>query len=268
MIRLPRTGALLAAVLATSCGSARLALPTGPGAAAADAVPAFEQATKVCRAIRSLSAEIGVSGRANGQRLRGRVLAGLAAPSFALLDAAAPFGASIFIYAARDGEATLLLPRDERVLRHDDPAAVLEAVTGVPLGGAELRRTLTGCPPEEAPGDGLAFGSNWRTVTMSSGRAYLRRASGSAPWQLVSVTQGAGTTAWRAEFSEFTAGLPAVVQLVSSDEGRQFRLRLALSQVEVNPELGDEVFTIRVPDGVEPITLEELRRNGPLGYPR
>lgn len=265
MIRLPRTGALLAAVLATSCGSARLALPTGPGAAASDALPAFEQAIGVCRTIHSLSAEIGVSGRANGQRLRGRVLAGLAAPSFALLDAAAPFGASIFIFAAGDGEATLLLPRDQRVLRHGDPAAVLEAVTGVPLGAAELRRTLTGCPPEGAPGDGLAFGANWRSVTMTSGRAYLHRTSGATPWQLVAVTQGAGTTAWRAEFSEFSAGLPTVVQLVSSDDGRQFRLRLALSQVEVNPELGAEVFMIRVPDSVEPITLDELRRNGPLG---
>ncbi len=262
MSGLPRAGALLAAWLSCSCGAARLTLPTGAGVPASDAVEAFGQAIQVCRAITSLSAEIAVSGRSNGQRIRGRVLAGLAAPSSALLDAAAPFGASVFIYAARDGEVTLLLPRDRRVLRSASPAAVLEAVTGLSMEASDLRRMLTGCPPDEAPIRGRAFGSSWRAVELARGDAFLYRSSESAPWVLVAVTEHRPVDL-RVDFREFRDGLPASIALSSKDG--QLNLRLGLSQVEVNPDLGPEVFTVRVPENAEPLSLEELRRNGPLG---
>ena len=92
MIRLPRTGALPAlawlAVMSTACGVSLQKLPAGPGTAAADAGPAFVQAVAACRTVQSMSAEMRVSGNAGGQRLRGRVLVGLANPASALLDAA------------------------------------------------------------------------------------------------------------------------------------------------------------------------------------
>ena len=78
MRRLPRLGAVIAAGLATSCGAALQRLPAGPGQADPDAASVFAQATISCRAVASLSAELRVSGTAAGQRLRGRVLAGLA----------------------------------------------------------------------------------------------------------------------------------------------------------------------------------------------
>lgn len=262
MSRLPRAGALLAAWLTSSCGAARLALPTGPGAPAPDAIEALRQATGVCREIASFSAEIAVSGRSNGQRLRGRVLAGLAKPSSALLDAAAPFGASVFIYAAHDGQVTLLLPRERRVLRSDAPAAVLEAVTGLSMEAGDLRRMLTGCPPDESPLRGRAFGSSWRSVELPRGEVFLHRTSESVPWELVAMTAN-GLGEMRIDFREFRDGVPASIALSSKDG--QLNLRLALSQVEVNPELGPEVFTVRVPDNAEPLSIEELRRKGPLG---
>ena len=58
---------------------------------------------------------------------------GVAAPASARLEAVAPFGPPLFIFAATDDDATLLLPRDERVLEHGRPAEVLDAVAGVPL---------------------------------------------------------------------------------------------------------------------------------------
>lgn len=265
MSRLPVAGALLAAWLATSCGAVRLELPTGPGAPAPDAFEALQQATQVCRGMTSFSAEIAVSGRSNGQRLRGRVLAGLAKPSSALLDAAAPFGASIFIYAAHDGQVTLLLPRERRVLRSHAPAAVLEAVTGLSMDAGDLRRMLTGCPPDEAPLRGRAFGSLWRAVELPHGTVFLHRSSESMPWGLAAMLENeAGRM--RVDFLQFKDGLPASVALASND-GR-VSLRLVLSQVEVNPELGPEVFAVRVPDDAEALSLEELRRNGPLGERR
>jgi hypothetical protein len=35
----------------------------------------------------------------------------------------------------------------------------------------------------------------------------------------------------------------------------------------VNPSLGPQAFTIEVPADAHPITLDELRKNGPLGRP-
>lgn len=255
---------MLAALLATSCGAALRTLPSGPGAPAPDARTAFEEAVGACRRVTSISAELSVSGTAAGQRLRGRVLAGLAAPESVVLDAAAPFGASVFIYAARDGEATLLLPRDRRALEHGDPADVLEAVTGVPLDALALRRTLTGCAPDAMAGDGRSYGNDWRAVTLTNGEAFVRR-QGAGPWRLVAVVhRGDGGDGWRADFADFEGDLPRTVRLTSADAPRRFDLRLALSQVEVNPALGPDVFTLRVPASMSPITLDELRRSGPM----
>jgi hypothetical protein len=50
---------------------------------------------------------------------------------------------------------------------------------------------------------------------------------------------------------------------VSSDPKR-FDLRLALSQVDLNATLADDVFRVQVPRDANPITLEELRQQGPL----
>jgi outer membrane lipoprotein-sorting protein len=269
MRRLPSLGAVLAAVISASCGASLQKLPTGPGLPATDAVEAFQQATAACRRVSSLSAELAVSGSAGQQRLRGRVLAGLAAPDSVYLDAAAPFGASLFMYAAREGRATLLLPRDRRVLIGGDPAAVLEAVTGVPLDAADLRWALTGCAPAADPASGAAFGERWRSVTLGSAVTYLHRESSSAAWRLVSVvTDPGGQQGWRADYADFADGLPRTVRLISGDGGRRFNLRLALSQVETNPALEASIFVLRVPDDAVAVTLDEIRRAGPLGEPR
>jgi len=218
-----------------------------------------------------MSAELRVSGSAGGQRVRGRVLAGLAAPASAYLDAAAPFGASLFIYAAKDAEVTLLLPRDQRVLRDRSPAAVLGAVTGVPLDAADLRQTMTGCAPEQAPVSGQRFGDTWRAVRVASADAYLRRPSSGAPWRLVAVQYSGERSGegWRADYEGFGPdGLPRTVRLVSGDGGRRFDLTVTLAQVEVNPTLAADIFDVTAPSSFSDISLDEVRRAGPLGTER
>lgn len=266
MRRLPGTGVACLALLslaATGCGAARLKLPTGPGEPAPDASTVFTASVAACRGVTSLSAEMAVSGTAAGQRLRGRVLVGLATPASALLDAAAPFGASLFIYSAHDGDATLLLPRDQRVLVHGDPTAVLEAVAGVPLDPADLRRALTGCALAGDAQSGRAFGDDWRTVLINGDEAYLRRREGT--WRLVAwVHRVEGARGWRADYADFAYDLPHTIRLTSDDGGRRFDLRLQLSQIAINPTLGPEVFALKIPPALSPITLEELRRAGPM----
>ena len=59
------------------------------------------------------------------ETLRGRVLAGIAAPGRLRLEAVAPFGPPVFILAASGTSATLLLPRDNRVLTGEPASAIL-----------------------------------------------------------------------------------------------------------------------------------------------
>lgn len=257
---------VLAAFVTTACGARLMKLPTGPGAPAPDAPAAIAEASARCRAIQSIVADAAVSGSAGGQRLRARLSLGLQAPAAARLEAIGPFARPVFTLVARDGEATLLLNDDNRALERGRPDAVLEALTGVPLGAAELRHALTGCAsPAAAAGQGRQLGDDWRTVEDGSSIVYLHRDPPDAPWRVVAaIHQPADGPAWRAEYRDFADGLPATIRFVSSDPER-FNLRLAMSDVEVNVPLGPEAFEVKIPASADPITLDELRRAGPLG---
>jgi hypothetical protein len=205
-------------------------------------------------------------------------MAGVAVPTSVRLEAAAPFGQPLFIFVATGADATLLLPRDERVLEHGRPDAVLEAVAGVPLGADDLTTTLTGCPPVSSAASPEAaarqFGDTWLVVGGSDNdrgdELFFRRDSRTRPWQLVAVSRRASTSGrrWRAEYTDRQIDIPRSIRVTSIDDGgntgRAFDLRLALSQVELNTTLGDEVFTVQVPPTALPMTLDELRAQGPL----
>jgi hypothetical protein len=239
-------------------------LPAGPGAPAADAGEALKQATAACSGIRTLTAEVAASGKVSGQRFRVRLSVGVAAPASARLEAVAPFGPPIFILATSNDEATLLLPRDDRVLQHGRSAEVLDAVTGVPLGAADLHAVLTGCAPAAGGADGRELGADWRLVHDSTGGAlYLHREAATEPWQLVSVVR----RAWRVDYRDPLNGLPRSMRVTSvagdRDAAAAFDVTLALSQVETNVPLGDDVFKVDVPRSAKPITLDELRHARP-----
>jgi hypothetical protein len=256
--------AVLIAMAAVSCGAPLMKLPAGPGAPAADAGDALKQATAACAGIRTLTAEVAASGKVSGQRFRVRLSVGVSAPASARLEAVAPFGPPIFILAASNDEATLLLPRDDRVLQHGRSAEVLDAVTGVPLGAADLHAVLTGCAPAAGGADGRELGADWRLVHDSTGGAlYLHRAGATEPWQLVSVVR----RAWRVDYRDPLNGLPRSMRVTSvagdRDAAAAFDVTLALSQVETNVPLGDDVFKVDVPRSAKPITLDELRHARP-----
>ena len=129
----------------SACAPKAPALPSGGGAPFPDAASAYAEATSQCRGVRTLSAELALSGRAGRQKLRGRVLGGFAEPGLVRLEAPAPFGRPVFTLVVRDGMATLVLNRDRRVVRDAPPAALVEALTGVALGPDELRAAIAGC---------------------------------------------------------------------------------------------------------------------------
>jgi len=235
-------------------------LPGEPGVPAPDFSTTYLEATNGCRPVTSMTAEIGVTGSVAGQRLRARILAGFKAPS-ARLEAVAPFGSPLFIFVATGSDATLLLPRDERVVPHADSAEVLQAIAGVKLSPSELLQTLTGCASPVNWGNPQAIGEQWRTASGTGGsKLYLRRDSPGAPWHVAAILfPGTGLQSdWRAEYSQFQNGLPQAVRLVAADRQR-FDLALKLTQVEINLQLGPEVFRVDVPASARPITIDELK---------
>ena len=245
----------------SSCGAPLIKLPAGPGAPAADAAEALAQATASCRGIRTLTAEVAANGQVGGRRFRVRLSVGVAAPASARLEAVAPFGPPLFILVAADDDATLLLPRDERVLEHGRSAEVLDAVAGVPLSAADLHAVLTGCAPGVSQPEGRALGADWRVITDAAGDAlYLHRAGGQ-PWQLAAVLR----RAWRVDYRDPLNGLPRSMRITSVGGQRtaSFDLTLALSQVETNVPLGADVFRVDIPRTAQPITLDELRHARP-----
>jgi len=259
-------GALAAAaLLCAACGPPRLKLPSGPGIPSSDAADAIAQAMAPCRRVTTITAEIAVSGSAAGHRVRGRLSAGLAAPASVRLEAVAPFGQPLFILVATDDDATLLLPRDERVLEHGRPAAVLEAIAGVALSPAELRSVITGCASSPDLSRARQAGELWRIVSDNENEIYLHRDAATAPWRAVATLHGASTPdGWRAEYRDFQDGLPRKISITSVDS-RRYDLQLSLSQIDVNAALAPEVFRVQIPRSAEPITIAELRRSGPLG---
>ena len=255
--------ALLVACLAagSACGAKAkaLSLPTGTGTPFPEAARAYAEATTECRGVRTLSAELALSGKAGGQKLRGRILGGFAEPGKVRLEAPAPFGRSVFTLVVHDGSATLVLDREHRVLRDAPPAELVEALTGVALGPDELRSVLAGCGlGVDQISAGQSYPGDWAAVEGTGGRIWLRRVAGA--WRLVAATRDA----LEIDYDEFAAARPSAVRLQTS-HGAGTDLTLRLSQVEVNGLLQPEVFQVEIPADATPVTLDELRRAGPLG---
>jgi outer membrane lipoprotein-sorting protein len=268
----------LVSLLAASCSPALLKLPSGPRTPASDGASAIDQATAACRTISTITLEMSVRGSVGAQRLRGRLSAGLAKPASARLEAVASFGQPAFFFVATGDSATLYVPRDQHVA-HGRPDALLEAVAGVPLDPSALRSVVTGCAAMPNAAATQTLGADWRVTVDGSDEIYLRRDPATMSWRLVatlhrSTAPGAGSGAtgpstslgagWRAEYSNFESGLPRTIRLVSTPAGR-FDLQLELSQVELNMPLGADVFQLQVPASAQTVTVDELRRSGPLG---
>jgi hypothetical protein len=267
-------------------------LPTGPGQPIDDFRAPFDQASAACRGVRTVRTSIALSGRAGNERMRGTLIAGLAAPDSLRLEGVAPFGPPAFILAARSGSATLLLPRDNRVLTGVTAADILEALAGLRLDPAALRAILAGCvAPDPQPFDGHAFYTNGPVragsgstsyprkalldIGLDIGRdsplkkvahAYLRQIDGQ--WRIVAGL----LPGLQVEYAQFENGLPKSVRVTSRAEAAvdakpyvNVSLLLALSDVATNVTLNPAAFTVDVSPDTVPMTLSELRDAGPLG---
>ena len=249
-------------IFASACApKAPIALPAGAGTPFPGFASAFDEATSACRGVKTFTASMGMSGRAGSSKLRGRIDAGFAAPDRARLEGLHPvFGRPVFVLVAEAGRGTLVLPREDRVLRDAPPEQIVEALAGVALGPDALRTAISGCGLGGAPREGREFSNGWVAASTDGGTIYLRR--GSAGWEVAAATRGPVTVA----YSDYDAGRPATIRIRAESSGRtNADLTLRLSDVDVNTTLDSRTFQIELPDRPVPLTLEELRRAGPLG---
>jgi len=249
---------LLAASLALcgGCAPKAPALPTGAGAPFPEFKSAYDEATTSCLAIKTITASLAMSGKAGPMKLRGRIDAGFEAPARARLEGRAPFGKPAFILVADGARGTLVLPRDDRVLRDAPPDQIVEALAGVRLGPDVLRTVVAGCGLAVGePAGGRTFGNGWSAVSLPDGAVYLRRPADK--WEVVAATSGPVTVT----YADHAAGRPATIRLRAPNAD----ITLRLSEVETNTTLHPKTFEVDLPERAVPLTLEELRRAGPLG---
>ena len=248
-------------VLLSACAPKPLVLPTGVGAPFPDFASAYEQATARCRGVQTLTASMAMSGKAGTTKLRGRIDAGFAAPGRVRLEGRAPFGKPVFILVADGGRGTLVLPREDRVLRDAPPDQIVEALAGVRLGPDALRTVIAGCGfPGAAPSDGRSFPNGWSSVALGEGTTYLRQNAGT--WEVAAATRGPLTVT----YADYAGGRPATIRLrAQSQGGANADLTLRLSDVDINTVINPRAFEAELPDRPVPLTLDELRRAGPLG---
>jgi hypothetical protein len=225
-----------AAAHAAACGLVLLTAgcaargPVRPGGTAADdpaALTALAGATVHCSPLRTATTEIRLSGRAGPQRIRARLLAGFAEPASVRLEALAPFGAPALVLAADGTATTLYFPREKQVLREAPVASVLEALTGLALDAAELRRMIFGCLR-----DGVPVAADYR--------------------------------GWQIDYAGHVSGVARQVRVRRAVAAGPIDLLATLGEVEMNIDLDPRAFVVDVPADAVGISLGDLRQSSPL----
>jgi hypothetical protein len=226
----------------------------------ADAASVHAATSATCRGIRTFQGELGLSGQVGTERLRGRVHAGFDRAGSMRLEGVAPFGPPAFVLVARPGSSTLLLPRDERVVRHAEAREVLEALSGVRLAPSDLMAVLTGCVvPDPVPGTGRLHERGWASIQLGSEATLFLQQNGGA-WQV----RAARRAPWDIEYDLWQGGLPRLVRLRAQAGQAPVDASLTVSQVETNVDLPAAAFAVEVPANTKELSLDELRQSGPL----
>jgi outer membrane biogenesis lipoprotein LolB len=252
----------LVLLIIAGCAGKRIALPTDQGTLLSDYEAVFTDVSSSCRNVQTLTAELSLSGRAAGEKLRGTLQAGFKTPASMRLELrVGPFGSPVFVLAADGERATLLLPRDNQVVRGERGEEILGALTGIMLAPADLLAILTGCvvPSPRATG-GRLHSNGWATIQLADGATLYVQRLGSH-WRVRAAQRGD----WRIDYTGWpeSATFPTRVQLQAT-RPVVVDLRAALSQPDATSDLGPDVFVVKVPPDAEVISLEQLRRAGPL----
>jgi hypothetical protein len=245
-----------------ACAPKPPSLPTGTGTPFPDVAAAHAAATSTCSGVRTITVSMAMSGKAGDTRLRGRLDAGFEAPGRARLEGIPPIGKPVFVLVADGGKGTLVLTRQDRVLRDAPPDQIVEALAGVALGPDALRTAIAGCGFGGVPSEGRSYSNGWVAAASADGTTWIRPSGGS--WEVAAAERGPVTVM----YSDYTGGRPTTIRIRSMVQGKTTAdITLRLSDIDINIPLDRRVFDITpdLPENPIPLTLDELRRAGGLG---
>ena len=176
--------------------------------------------------------------------LRGRAIVGFERPASIRLEGVAPFGPPAFVLAGSGATATLLLPRDNRVLRNARAEDILGALTGVALSPADLLAVLTGCVTAmPVAAAGRLHQNGWASIDLGGdATVFLERVA--LGWQ----PRAARRPGWQIEYPAWQGAFPATVRLRSLDPQVNVDLTAAVSQLEANVDRRSRGVHRDVPD--------------------
>lgn len=247
------------ALVAAGCAARVFTPPAGPAEPFADAPAVWNQATTACRDAQRYVAELRVQGWAGkrDQRIASTIAAAVTRTDDVVLEMQVIMGTTVLQMAGEKGQATILLPLDERVLRAPT-RDIVAALTGLQWGGRELLEVLSGCvATPEGEVTGARIGALLRVDLSPSTRAWLRERGGQ--WQLEAAQIGD----WVVEYALYEGRWPREVRVTSAG-ATPLDLRFTVSQLQVNIDLPPTTFTLNVPERYLPMTIDELRSLGPL----
>jgi hypothetical protein len=253
----------LAAISVAACGTRRVTLPTDPGTPLADFSAIHARVSETCRGVRTLTADIGLSGRAGEDRIRGTLASAFERPGSLRLELrVGPLGRVVFSFVATDAGATLLFPSERRVVRSARAEEILAALTGLPIAPAGLQAILTGCVVDAPRAiGGRQHAGGWASIDLEGGATvYLTRAG--SGWRV----RAARRRDVQIEYTEWPEGAPFPRRVeLHAESPVRVDLRATLGEIETNrPFDAAAIFTLTVPPGTETMTIEDLRANGPM----
>ena len=108
------------------------------------------------------------------------------------------------------------------------------------------------------PSEGRQYSDGLVAVTIGGTTTYLRQEQGR--WRVAGSTRPPLSVL----YSDFVSGRPSTLRLRATGTPAA-DVTVRLSDVNINVPLEPEVFAVDVPAGAQPLTIEELRRAGPLG---
>ncbi len=243
------------------CASHGFVRPEGPSRPLADAGALWRQTSAPCQSLTAYQAQLRLSGRVAGEPVGNLIVGVVTTRASEIGLEARASGPPAFVLGGRADRATLWLASSRRVVV-DHADAIVDALVGVPWDPERLMAVLSGCVTFAGrPADAREYDGGITALRFSGGdEVYVETIAGRSTVR-AAVVDGVSVDYQRAE-----SGWPTQVAL-RSEPGRSPSVALSM-RIDVavpDPATNPSQFTVVVPTGASPMSIEELRASGPRG---
>lgn len=259
-----RLSLLMAAAATAACAARAFVRPVGPGEPAPDVAAAWDAARAACASVETVAGPLALSGRIGARRILG-----LASTTLDVaIDRAARLalearvaGQVLFRLGGTVDRATLWMREDNRVAT-GTAVELLDGLMGAGVTPGRLREILAGCPATSVVPDGGQ--RHGRVVEASFDRVTVWLEPKGSTW----TVRAWAFDDWEVTYDWYVRGAPERVTIESrAGVIPAVSLTLALARLDRNVDIPAEAFTVVVPEGARPMTLDELRASGPAARP-